>query len=68
MTGDLHLPQSAASAHHDVLLGGSAAAVGHFALQHEQLREENQRLLTQIVDVQKNFQVSSGSFSNPGPE
>ena len=50
-----HLAAAAAAhAHH------AHASTSHFSLQHEQLREENQRLLTQIVDVQKNFQVMTG--------
>ena len=52
---ELHLAATAAAhAHH------FQRSTSHFSLQHEQLREENQRLLTQIVDVQRNFQVITG--------
>ena len=47
---------AAAHAHH-AQRGDILASTSHFSLQHEQLREENQRLLTQIVDVQRSFQV-----------
>ena len=50
-----HLAAAAAAHAHQV-----QRSTSHFSLQHDQLREENQRLLTQIVDVQRNFQVITG--------
>ena len=52
-----HMAAAAAAHAHHAQRGDTLATTSHFSLQHDQLREENQRLLTQIVDVQRNFQV-----------